>query len=190
MIFDVVIQLWLPILVSAVGIFIVSSLLWAVLPWHHNDCKQLADEDAVQAAIGVDTKPGFYALPFAPTSKDMENPEVKARIERGPLAFITIMPDDVFNMGKKFFAWFLYSIFIAMICAFMVKVSLIGVDAADPRVTSIVIHFTFIITFLAYGGAYLVDAIWFSRPMAVVGKYLVDAAIYGVITSLAFVYLM
>ena len=44
--------LWLPILVSAVFVFIASYLLWMALPfWHRKDYKKLPDEGAVLGAL-------------------------------------------------------------------------------------------------------------------------------------------
>ena len=37
--------LWLPILLSAVIVFIASSIMHMVLPYHKIDCKKLPDEE-------------------------------------------------------------------------------------------------------------------------------------------------
>jgi hypothetical protein len=36
--------LWLPILLAAIIVFIASSIMHVVLPYHQSDCKQLPDE--------------------------------------------------------------------------------------------------------------------------------------------------
>ena len=37
-------QLWLPILISAVAVFVVSSVIHMALPWHRSDFPKMADE--------------------------------------------------------------------------------------------------------------------------------------------------
>src|SRR5262245_8077348 len=44
--------LWLPILLSAVLVFVVSSIIHMVFKYHRNDFLPLPDEDAVRAALG------------------------------------------------------------------------------------------------------------------------------------------
>jgi len=44
-------QLWIPILLSAVCVFIASSLIHMVLKWHASDYSALPNEDEVRAAI-------------------------------------------------------------------------------------------------------------------------------------------
>ena len=44
--------LWLPILVSAVFVFIASNILWMALPfWHRSDYGRLPDEKTVLDAL-------------------------------------------------------------------------------------------------------------------------------------------
>lgn len=44
-------SLWLPILVSAVIVFVASSIIHMVLPYHRSDMRKLAQEDEVLAAL-------------------------------------------------------------------------------------------------------------------------------------------
>ena len=43
--------LWLPILLSAIIVFIASSIMHTVLPYHRSDYRKLPDEDTVVAAL-------------------------------------------------------------------------------------------------------------------------------------------
>ena len=68
-------SLWLPILLSAVLVFIVSSLIHMVLKYHASDYKQLPTEDAIRAAIrGGNPEPRQYISPYAAGLKEMETP--------------------------------------------------------------------------------------------------------------------
>ena len=44
-------QLWVPIILSAVIVFLASSLIHMVFKWHNADYRRLPDEDAVRAAL-------------------------------------------------------------------------------------------------------------------------------------------
>ena len=60
--------LWLPILVSAVLVFVVSAIIHMVLKYHNSDYSPLSNEDAVRAAIRAgNPRPGLYVVPFAAT---------------------------------------------------------------------------------------------------------------------------
>jgi len=43
---------WLPILVSAVVVFIASAAIWMVFKWHDKDFRKADNEDAVRSAMG------------------------------------------------------------------------------------------------------------------------------------------
>ena len=43
-------SLWLPILLSAVFVFLLSAVIHMALPWHKNDFKKMPDEDKIRAA--------------------------------------------------------------------------------------------------------------------------------------------
>ena len=59
-------DLWLPILLSAVLVFVASSLIHMVLGWHRHDFKKLAAEDAVMDALRpFNLGPGNYVAPWA-----------------------------------------------------------------------------------------------------------------------------
>ncbi|HET7109995.1 MAG TPA: hypothetical protein VFI41_03915, partial [Gemmatimonadales bacterium] len=58
-------SLWLPILLSAVAVFIVSAVIHMALQfWHRNDFRTVPNEDAVMAALRpFDIPPGDYIVP-------------------------------------------------------------------------------------------------------------------------------
>ena len=76
-------QLWMPILVSAIALFIVSSLIHMVLKWHKSEYGKLANEDEVRAAIrkGQPAR-GQYILPYCTDPKSAQMPEMKRKFER------------------------------------------------------------------------------------------------------------
>jgi hypothetical protein len=46
-----VVSLWLPILLSAVVVFILSSIIHMALKYHNSDYKRLSDEDKVMELV-------------------------------------------------------------------------------------------------------------------------------------------
>ena len=42
--------LWLPILLSAVAVYLVSSVIHMVTPWHKGDYRGVADQESFMAA--------------------------------------------------------------------------------------------------------------------------------------------
>lgn len=53
--------LWLPILLSSVIVFIVSSIIHMLSPWHKNDYPKLANEEKVLDALRpLDIPAGEY----------------------------------------------------------------------------------------------------------------------------------
>lgn len=64
-----VLSLWLPILLSAVIVFLVSSLIHMVLGYHRTDFRKVPAEDDVMSALrefGI--PPGDYLIPCAGSS--------------------------------------------------------------------------------------------------------------------------
>ena len=56
--------LWLPVLLSAVFVFIASSLLHMLTPWHKSDYRGVPQEEQVIAALRpMAIPPGDYMLP-------------------------------------------------------------------------------------------------------------------------------
>ena len=45
-------SLWLPVVVTAVLIFVASSLIHMVFKWHNSDYRKIANEGQVRAASG------------------------------------------------------------------------------------------------------------------------------------------
>ena len=75
-------SLWLPILLSAVIVFIASSILHTLLPWHKNDYARLPDEEKARATLRpLAIPPGDYMVPRPQDRREMTSPEFKARVK-------------------------------------------------------------------------------------------------------------
>ncbi len=60
-------SLWLPVVVSAIAVFLISSVLHMVLKYHKADYQQLPGEDAIREAIGK-VKPAPVATSQTPAA--------------------------------------------------------------------------------------------------------------------------
>ena len=66
-----ILDLWLPILVAAVLVFIASSIIHMLLKYHQTDFSALPDEEGVMNALrpfGI--APGEYVMPHASTNAE------------------------------------------------------------------------------------------------------------------------
>src|SRR5688572_10480256 len=144
-------SLWLPIVVSAVIVFVVSSLIHMVLGYHRNDFRRLANEDAVLAALRpLDLPPGDYVMPHAPSLAATKSPEYVAKLNAGPVGFMKIYPKGPFNMGKSLALWFGYTLLTGLFAAY------IAGRALDPSATYLeVFRFTGTTAFAGYSLALL-----------------------------------
>src|SRR5687768_4833422 len=113
-------SLWLPILLSAVVVFIISSLIHMVLKWHAGDYNALSNEDAVRAAIRAgNPAPGRYVVPHCRDMKDMGSEAMLQKYREGPVGHFTLGPSGVPRMGKFLGQWFLWSLIVAAVAAYL-----------------------------------------------------------------------
>ena len=88
---DTLLTLWLPIVVSAVLVFVASSLIWNVLGAHKWHIKGLPDEPAVREALSKQgVAAGMYSIPYCPDPAMMKDPAFKEKLEKGPVAVLVI----------------------------------------------------------------------------------------------------
>ena len=179
-----IIDLWLPILVSAVVTFVASAIIWMAFKWHNSDYKKAADEETVRAALNG-AEPGFYVLPYCLDPAEFKDPEMQQKFKDGPLGYITIVPSGLPKMGPKLISMFLFFLFVGVLCAYFVTRT-VGADADYLAVFRI----AGTVAFIANGIAHVPDSIWFGKPLSVTIKNLLDALIYGLLTGGVFGWLV
>ena len=172
-------SLWLPILVSAVFVFIASNILWMALPfWHRKDNGKLPDEGTVLGGL-ASAKSGQYIVPCLDWSK--ATPEQRSEMQRGPIAYVLVRnPGDV-NMGKVLFLWFLYTLVVSFFVAYLACHTL----ASGTKYLA-VFRIVGAAGFLCYGLRTVSDAIWYGKPWIVVIKEMIDGLIYSLVMAGAF----
>lgn len=117
-------ELWLPILISAIAVFIASSVIWMALPYHKKDIRFMPSEEAFTKAIEpLDIKPGLYMYPNCSDHKDMKSDAFLAKWKSGPWGTLTVMgapPNFAFNLLKTFLSY----LAITTMCAYLASMSL------------------------------------------------------------------
>jgi len=177
--------LWLPILLSAVFVFVVSSLVHMVLKWHNNDWGAAPNEKDVMAAMrSAGVSPGQYFFPHCADFKDMCTPEMEEKYKAGPVGFMTVLPNGTPGMGKSLTQWFLFSLLISVFVAY------IGTLALDPGEDYAKV-FQVIGTagILGYAVSCITDSIWKGVSWMATLKFVLDGVMYGLTTAGTFAWL-
>lgn len=171
--------LWLPILLSAVAVFIGSSVIHMVLGYHKRDYSEMPEEDAVLAAMRQGApKPGFYPIPCSTDPKELSNPEMVKKFEEGPVAFVTVMPNGVPNMGKILGIWFVYCLVVAIFIAYLT-----GRTVPAGADYLLVFRVAGTAAFLAFAGSTATESIWKGQPWSNTARHTLDGLIYALLVG-------
>jgi len=171
--------LWLPIILSAVVVFVASSLLHMLLTYHHHDYGKLPDEDSLleamrKAAVG----PGNYRFPCPASMKDMSSPEMIDKFKKGPVGIVHVLPSGPPAMPKYLAMWFVYCLFVGFMVAYL-----------TGRTTEPGAHYLGVFrvagtaAFLGYAVGGLQDSIWRGQLWSTTIKHFVDGLIYALLTA-------
>ena len=171
--------LWLPILISAVVVFLASSVLHMVLPHHRTDWKTLpAEDDVMEAMRRFNIPPGDYAMPNAATPAAMKDPAFVAKMKRGPIAFLTLLPGGDFSMGSNLAQWFIYCLVVSIFAAYLAGAALqSGANYLE------VFRFAGTTAFAAYTMALWQRSIWYKQAWSTNAKSSFDGLIYALLTA-------
>lgn len=175
--------LWLPILVGAILVFVMSSVIHMLLPYHRNDYARLPDEDRVMDALrAFQIPPGDYVLPHADGPESMRSEAFRQKVEKGPLAAITVMPPHAFsNMGPQLVQWFAYSLLVGIVAAYL------GGRMLEPGADYLMVfRVTGTVAFAGYAMALMQQSIWYYRSWSATLKSMFDGLVYAALTAGAF----
>lgn len=171
--------LWLPILLSAVIVFVVSSVIHMLSPWHKGDYPKMPNEDRVLAALRpLAIPPGDYMIPRPATRQDMATPEFAEKLKQGPVIVMTVMPSGMMAMAPRFIGWFLYAVAAGAFAAYVA-------GRALPPGTEYMRVFLIVgaTAFVGYSLALWQLSIWYGRSWSITIKATVDGLIYALLTA-------
>ncbi len=151
--------LWLPILLSAIAVFVASSLIHMVSPWHKGDYPKVPDEEAVRSALGpLAIPPGDYMVPRPVGRAEMRSPEFLDKVRAGPNLILTVLPNGPWSMGRNLSLWFGYVLVVTIFGAYIAGRAL----SPDPEGAEIV-RFVGATAFIGYSAALWQMSIWYRR---------------------------
>mgnify|MGYP003663540415 FL=1 len=175
--------LWLPILLSAVFVFIVSSVIHMALPVHKNDYRGTPNEDGLRAALrDAKIPPGQYMFPHANSFKEAMSPEMTAKFEEGPVGILIMRPNGMMKMGGALTMWFFYCILIGVFVAYLTGFCIAPGGEGVFRIAATV-------ALLGHAFTSVNDSIWKSISWRVTLKFVGDGVAYALVTGATFAWL-
>lgn len=173
------IDLWIPIVLSAILVFLVSSLIHMLLQYHKNDYRKLPDEDGIQAAMrGFNIPAGDYFLPYAGSTEAMRSPEYLEKVKKGPVMTLTVFPVGGFGMAAGLVMWFVYSLIVGIFAAYIADRTL----APDTHYLQ-VFRIVGASAFMGYSLALMQASIWYKKNWCATLRSMFDGLIYALLTA-------
>src|SRR5262245_43807262 len=174
-----IMELWLPLLISSVIVYVASSIIHMALPWHKSDYPKIPNEDKVMESLRpLAIPPGDYMVPRCANYKDMRTPEFMEKLKQGPVMVVTVMPNGMSSMAKSLTMWFLYILVVSFFAAYIA-------GRALPHGASYLQVFRFVgaTAFMAYALALWQMSIWYRRAWSTTMKSTFDGLIYAGLTA-------
>jgi hypothetical protein len=174
-----ILALWLPILLSAIIVFVVSSIIHMASPWHKNDYPRLPNEDQLRSALRpLAIPPGDYMIPRPESREALRSPEFAEKVNQGPNMIVTFLPNGPWSMKTNLIQWFLYSLVVSAFGAYVAGRAL---PAGSAYLA--VFRFVGVTAFIAYSVALWQMSIWYRRSWTTTAKATVDGLIYALLTA-------
>jgi hypothetical protein len=171
----------LPLLVSAVVVFIASFLIHMVLGYHKSDLRKLPDqqEDAVLEAVRrLNLAPGDYGVPHPGSPERMKDPAFIAKMKKGPLVLMTVAPGAAPAMGTNLMQWFVLILVVNLFAAYIAS------RAVAPGMEYLMVfRFVGAAAFMGYSLATVNESIWYRRSWARTLKSVFDGLVYALLTA-------
>lgn len=171
--------LWLPIVVSSVIVFILSSLIHTVLPWHKGDYPKLPDEEKFRGAVRpLAIPPGDYMVPRCNSMEEMKTPAFNEKMVQGPVMIMTVKPNGPLTMTGNLVSWFIYSLVVGVIVAYAAVLAL--PEGSGYRGVFRVVS---VVAFCCYALALPQLSIWYHRGWRLTLVSMFDGLIYALMTA-------
>ena len=172
-------ELWLPILLSAIAVFVVSSVIHTLTPWHKGDYRQIPKQDQVMDALRpFAIPPGDYMVPRPTVAAEMRTPEFLAKANKGPVMIVTVMRNGIMPMGSTLALWFAYTVVVGFLAAYVTGRAL---PHGTPYLR--VFQLAGATAFIGYSAGLWQMSIWYRRAWSTTIKATIDGLIYGAVTA-------
>lgn len=172
-------SLWLPVLLSAVFVFFASFIMHMLLRYHRTDFSRVPAEEEVMASLAkAGVGPGDYMFPHAEGPEAMRDPAFVAKMERGPVAVMTVIPSGRPDMKVQLGQWFVYCVVVSIFAGY------IAARAVPPGAPYLeVFRFAGTTAFAAYAIGLWQDSIWMRRKWSTTVKQTFDGLVYALLTA-------
>jgi hypothetical protein len=169
----------IPIVLSAVIVFIASSIIHMVLPFHRGDFRKVPEEDRVMETLrGSKIPPGDYMIPYAQDMKQMRSPEFIEKMTKGPVAVMTVIRSGPAAMGMQLAWWFVYCLVVSIFAGYVAGRAL---HTGAPYLA--VFRFAGCTAFIGYSVALWQNTIWYKKAVTSTLKSTIDGLIYAFLTA-------
>lgn len=173
------VDLWIPIVLSGIALFVISAVFWTVSPHHRTEYGSFVNEDAVRDVVrAANLEPGLYHFPHAADMKAMGSPEMAAKLNKGPNAFVTILPNGVTPMGPQMVKSFLSFVLVAVFVAYIAYHSI-----APGAEYLAVFRLVGTVGFMTFALGSMQEPIWFGKPWKSWMLQAMDALVYGLVMA-------
>ena len=160
-------ELWLPILLAAVFVFIVSSVI------------HMKNEVAVLEAMRANgVEPGAYMFTCAASMKGMGSPEMVVKLKKGPVGWLTVAPPGGFKIAKSLVWWLVFALIVGVLVAYVGGHGL-GAGAGYLDVFQI----TGAAAVLGYSIGHFHDSVWNGASWGTTAKFIFDGVAYALVTA-------
>ena len=172
-------SLWLPILISAIFVFVASSIIHMLPLWHRKDYPAVPNQDQFLQTVGpLAIPPGDYMIPRAANMAEMKTAEFNEKMKRGPVMIVTVLQPGPISMGSSLGLWFVYSLVVSYFAAYLAS------RALPPGAHYLeVFRFAGTTAFIAYSVALWQMSIWYKRAWKYSVVATIDGLIYGLLTA-------
>jgi hypothetical protein len=171
--------LWLPIVLSAVIVFVASMVVHMVVPYHRSDYRSVPREDEVMEAMRkFAIPPGDYMMPRPSSAAAMKDPAFLDKMNKGPVAMMTVMRNGPWAMGSQMTQWFVYCLVVSLFAGYLASRAL-APGAEYLRVSQIASTTAFV----SYSLGHWPLTIWYKRAASTAVKFTIDGLIYGFLTG-------
>jgi hypothetical protein len=172
-------SLWLPIVLSSVFVFVLSSLIHMATPWHKGDYGAVPDQDEVMDALRpFAIPPGDYMLPHPADMSEMRSQAFLDKLKRGPVAVLTVQPNGMMSVGKSMVLWFLYLVVVSLFAGYVAGRAL---PNGAPYLA--VFRFAGVTAFVGHSLALWQMTIWYRRNLGTTLRATVDGLLYALVTA-------
>ena len=180
---ELLLPLWLPILLSAAAVWVVSIIFGMALPHHKQDWIALSggDEDGFMDDLrkrGI--KPGNYLFPDFRDPKSMKTEKVQKALNEGPVGHLSVWKTPL-TMGDKMVGIFIVYLIVSTLIAYLTRVAVPG---AAPFARVFQVATTACI--LAYCFSFIPNAVWFGAYKRTIVASFIDGIVFGAITGAIF----